>query len=259
MGAKNLRRVVCLFVVAFVCAVGGQEGCANATHAKKGNERVKSRAVVYLALGDSTGVGVGAKRGGYAVRLYARIERTRPGSRLVNLCAPAMATADLLGGQVERVREARPTLVTLGVGANDLIRGVPVEKFARFFEEIVVSLRQQTDAPILVMNIPDMSLAPAVPAYMRDSARHHIRLYNERIAGIAGRYGLLVVDLFGRSSEFSSHPEFFSQDGLHPSDAGYDYWSGLLWHYAEKLVGEHPSRTQAAKIPRRRSNLYVQL
>lgn len=259
MGTKNLRRVACLFVVAFVCAVGEQEGCAGAVRARKSYKRVKSRPFVYLALGDSTGAGVGAKRGGYAVRLYSRIERTRPGSQFVNLCAPATATADLLSGQVKRVGEARPTLVTLGVGANDLIRGVPAEKFARVFEEIVVRLRQQTDAPIVVMNIPDMSLAPAVPPYMRDSARHHIHLYNERIAGIAGHYDLPVVDLFGRSSEFSSHPEFFSPDGLHPSDAGYDYWAGLLWPYAEKLIGEQPSRTRAAKVPRRRFNLYVHL
>jgi lysophospholipase L1-like esterase len=95
-----------------------------------------------------------------------------------------------------------------------------------------------------------MSLAPAVPAYMRDSARRHIRAFNERIEEIAGRYGLPVVDLFGRSQEFSSHPEFFSADGLHPSDTGYDYWTDLLWPYAEKLVGERHPHARAAGVAR---------
>ena len=228
--------MACLIVVA--CAICGQGSRAGATGASKGGVLAKSRPVVYLALGDSTGVGVGAGHGGYAARLYSRIERERPGSRLVNLCATGAATADLLGVQVERAGEARPTLVTVGVGANDLIRGVTAEQFARNFEEVVVGLRRQTDAPVVVMNIPDMSLAPAVPAYMRESARRHIRIFNERIAEVAGRYGLPVVDLFGRSTEFSSHPEFFSSDGLHPSDAGYEYWAGLLWPYAEKMLGE---------------------
>lgn len=248
MSAKNLRRVACLLVITFMCAVGEQEGCAGPVRARKTSKRVKSQPFVYLGLGDSTGAGVGAQHGGYVARLHTRIERLRPGSRLVNLCTTATATADLLGGQIERVREARPTLVTLGVGANDLIRGVPAEKFARIFEEIIVRVRQQTDAPIVVMNIPDMSLAPAVPHYMRDRARHHIGLYNERIAGIARRYGLPVLDLFGQSSEFSSHPEFFSQDGLHPSDAGYDYWAQLLWPYAQKHLGERAAR-RMPKVP----------
>jgi len=210
----------------------------------KGGGRVKPRPVVYLALGDSTGVGVGSGNGGYVARLYSRIERGRPGSRLVNLCATGAATADLLGVQVGRAGEARPTLVTVGVGANDLIRGVTAEQFARNFEEVVVRLRRQTDAPVVVMNIPDMSLAPAVPAYMRDSVRRHIRVFNERIAEVAGRYGLPVLDLFGQSPEFSSHTEYFSHDGLHPSDAGYDYWAGLLWPYAEKLLGGRTSRAR---------------
>jgi acyl-CoA thioesterase-1 len=238
MWAESLRRAACLFLVALVCAVGGQECRAGTTHARKGGGRARPRPVVYLALGDSTGAGVGAEHGGYAARLYSRIERARPGSRLVNLCASAAATADLLGGQVGRVGEQRPTLITVGVGANDLIRGVPAETFARNFEEIVVRLKRQTQAPVVVMNIPDMSLAPAVPAYMRDSARRHIQVFNGHIASIAGRYGLPVVDLFGRSREFSSHPEFFSPDGLHPSDAGYEYWAGLLWPYAEKQLGK---------------------
>lgn len=198
--------------------------------------RAQSSHVVYLALGDSTGAGIGAARGGYVERLFARIRRTRPDSRLVNLCASAAASGDLLGNQVGRVGASRPTLVTIGVGANDLIRGVKPERFAQNFEEIVIRLRRQTDAPVIVMSLPDISLAPAVPAYMRDSTRRHIRSYNERITEVARRHDLRVVDLFSRSPEFSARPEFFSEDGLHPSDAGYDFWAELLWPHVEKLV-----------------------
>lgn len=227
-------------LAALVCVAFGQEGRAGAAQARRGGGRGGHRPAVYLALGDSTGVGVGAEHGGYAARLYSRIKSVRPGSRLVNLCATGAATADVLGDQLTRAGRVRPTLVTLGVGANDLIRGVPAETFARNFEEIVVRLTRQTEAPVVVMNIPDMSLAPAVPAYMRESARRHIRIFNDHIAAVAARYGLPVLDLFGRSGEFSSHPEFFSRDGLHPSDAGYEYWAGLLWPYAEELVGARP-------------------
>jgi len=252
MSAKKLRRAACLLLITFACAAVGQEGRAVAG---KGGGRAKPRPVVYLALGDSTGVGVGAGNGGYVARLYSRVERERPGSRLVNLCVTGAATADLLSFQVGRVGEERPTLVTVGVGANDLIRGVTAEQFALNFEEVVVRLRRQTNAPVVVMNIPDLSLAPAVPAYMRDSVRRHVRNFNERIAEVAARYGLPVVDLYGRSPEFSSHAEFFSLDGLHPSDAGYEYWAGLLWPYAEKALGTRDS--SAARPSGRKSRRVV--
>lgn len=239
MGTKATLLAVCLtflFTPNRPASAAAQTSAPSAAANSHDGARAQSTHVVYLALGDSTGAGIGATRGGYVERLFARIRRTRPDSRLVNLCASAAASGDLLGNQVERVGAARPTLVTIGVGANDLIRGVKAEKFAQNFEEIVVRLRRQTDAPVIVMSLPDISLAPAVPAYMRESARRHIRSYNERIREIAGRYDLRVVDLFSRSPEFSARPEFFSEDGLHPSDAGYDFWAQLLWPYVEELV-----------------------
>jgi len=214
------------------------------TQKRNGSKRL--RPVVYLALGDSTGVGVGAKNGGYVARLFARIEQTRPGSRLVNLCVSAAATADILREQLEQASGTRPTVVTIGVGANDLIQGIREESFARNLEDIIVRLRQQTSAPILLMNLPDISLSPAVPTYMRESARRHIVAYNKRIAETARRHRLPVVDLYSRSREFSEHPEFFSRDGIHPSDEGYEFWAKLIWPAVAKVVLHINVRRSAA-------------
>src|SRR5215208_4550240 len=118
----------------------------------------KGEPVVYVALGDSTGAGVGARKGGgYVARLFERIERVRPGSRLVNLCVSGATTGDVLRSQVGRVGDARPSLVTVGIGINDLTRMTAPEQFARNFEEIVTRLRAQTDAPAVVTNLPDVS------------------------------------------------------------------------------------------------------
>jgi lysophospholipase L1-like esterase len=105
---------------------------------------------------------------------------------------------------------------------------VRAEVFAQNLEEIIVRLRETTDAPVFVMNVPDLSLSPAVPAYMRTNLRRHVVLYNDRIAAIANRHGLRIVDLYRASPDFSSHPEFFSKDGAHPSDEGYEAWANLL-------------------------------
>ncbi|HEX8072735.1 MAG TPA: SGNH/GDSL hydrolase family protein [Pyrinomonadaceae bacterium] len=195
--------------------------------------------VVYVALGDSTGVGVGARRGGgYVARLFERIERVRPGSRVVNLCASGARTADVLRGQAPRVAAARPTLVTVGVGINDVTNNVPVEEFARNFDALLARLRETTDAPVVVTNIPDISPAPAVPAFARAEAARRIALFNQRLAEIAARYNVTVVDAYTMSRDIiPAHPEFFSADGFHPSDEGYEYWAKMLWPAVKPAIG----------------------
>ncbi|MCA1849639.1 MAG: SGNH/GDSL hydrolase family protein [Acidobacteria bacterium] len=231
-----------LLLAALVCSAG----CAYVDEqARKGvGMSVEDRAsapVVYVALGDSTGVGVGARHGGgYVARVFHRIERVRPGSRLVNLCVSGATTTDVLRGQISRVEGARPTLVTLGIGINDLTRNVSVEQFARNYEEIVARLKESAaGAPIVLTNIPDISFAPAVPAFMRDEARRRLLRYNERIAEISERHGLMLVDACGKSHEVvPSHPEFFSPDGFHPSEEGYEFWAVSMWPTVKEAIGE---------------------
>lgn len=35
-----------------------------------------------------------------------------------------------------------------------------------------------------------------------------------------------------------SHPEFFSGDGGHPSDASYEFWAGAMWPTMKRAIGE---------------------
>src|SRR5688572_4202337 len=57
--------------------------------------------IIYLALGDSTGSGVGAREGGYVARLFRRLETSKPGSTLTNLCVSGATSEDVLTGQLE--------------------------------------------------------------------------------------------------------------------------------------------------------------
>lgn len=192
--------------------------------------------VVYVALGDSTCAGFGAKEGGYAQRLFARIRQAHPGSQLNNLCRAGATAADVLREQTAQVSEARPTLVTLGAGANDLLRGVPPERFAGDYEKIVIRLKA-TGASVMLLNLPDMSLAPNTFGATREETLRRVILFNKSIETIARRHGLPLVDLFGTTREFiPQHPEFFSSDGLHPSDKGYEFWADTMWPAVEAAI-----------------------
>ncbi|HEV7905550.1 MAG TPA: SGNH/GDSL hydrolase family protein [Pyrinomonadaceae bacterium] len=195
--------------------------------------------VAYVAFGDSTGVGVGARRGGYVARLFERIERVRAGSSVRNFCVSGAETADVLRGQLTRLDATRPTLITLGIGINDISHGIAPEQFARNYEEIVTRLKSKTDAPIVVTNIPDISTAPRVPVFLHDQVQARIRVFNEHISEIAKRHELLLVDTYDMSREvIPNHPEFFSPDGFHPSDEGYEYWAKMMWPTVKEAIGE---------------------
>lgn len=203
------------------------------------SEKIEGESIVYVALGDSTGVGVGARKGGgYVARLFERVERVHPGSRLVNLCVSGATTGDLLRTQLGRVSDTKPTLVTVGIGINDLVQQATPEQFARNFEEIATRLRAQTAGPVVVSNLPDISPAPVVPAFLREEARRRLQLFNEHIADAAARHRLHLADTFEKSAEvIPTHPEFFSPDGFHPSDEGYEFWAFEMWPTVKKALG----------------------
>ena len=195
----------------------------------KGNKAHGSCEVVYLALGDSTGVGIGSRAEvGYVDLVFTRIRRLGHSARLANECREGAATRDVLQDQLKSLSAIRPTLVTIGIGANDLIQGIREEEFASNYQLIIARLKQQ-DTQIVLMNIADLSLAPAVPLSLQGAARKQILTFNKRIKVIARSQKLPLVDLYSMTPEFSKHPEYFAKDGIHPSDGGYEFWARALW------------------------------
>lgn len=191
----------------------------------------------YVALGDSSGVGVGAKEGGYVDRLHRQLLALRPDIELRNLCRTGATSARVLSDQVPRVRPGSHALVTVGVGVNDLKRQIPADVFAERFEAILAGVRSRTSGPLVVTNLPDVSLAPIVPRYLQPLVAQQVQAYNQAIAASAKRHGAVLIDTYHTSRrEIPRHPEFFSADGFHPSDAGYKFWAGVMWPEVKALL-----------------------
>lgn len=194
--------------------------------------------VRYVALGDSTGVGVGARDGGYVARIFKRIEVVRSGSTLTNLCVSGATTRDVLNRQLERGIVANPNLVTLGIGINDIGHGLALAEFAENYDAILKRLKEGTQAAIVVSNLPDISSAPRIPPAMRSEYQQRIILFNQKLEEIAGRHGVIVFDVFSITHEqLARHPEYFSADGFHPSDPGYELWGEQMWPTIARVIG----------------------
>ncbi len=199
--------------------------------------KLKSGPIVYVALGDSTGSGVGAIEGGYVARLFKRLNKQRPDSRLINLCFSGATSSDVIREQLDSGIRSAPQLVTLGVGINDIGHGVSLDQFSKNYEQILTSIKDNTDAIIVITNIPDISSAPRIPAAMRDEYQQQIIEYNGRIAKIAADHGAIVFDIYTYTHEqLPLHPEYFSGDGFHPSDKGYELWAERMWPTIAEII-----------------------
>ena len=232
--SPNFRQLLpyALLIFLVACNQRTQEGTVT------GKVEMKTGPIVYVALGDSTGVGVGGADGGYVIRLFKRILEQRPGSQLSNLCVSGATTADVLRGQLDNGVAKDPQLVTLGIGINDIGHGVSLAQFAENYDRILSTLKEKTQATIVVTNIPDISSAPQVPSSMRHQYQQQIVTFNERLEEIASRHGVTIFDIYSITTrELPSQPQYFSRDGFHPSDEGYELWAIEMWPTIARAIG----------------------
>ena len=182
---------------------------------------------------------MGARNGGYVARLFKRIVAVRPDSKLTNLCVSGATTSDVLRDQLEQGLATKPNLITLGIGINDIGHSVSIDDFGKNFETIVSRLQHETQARIVVSNLPDISSAPRIPEFARVQYQQMIVAFNQRLEAIAARYDVTVFDVQKITHEqLPAHPEFFSSDGFHPSDAGYELWADEMWPVMKRTIGQ---------------------
>jgi lysophospholipase L1-like esterase len=195
-----------------------------------------SDSIIYAALGDSTGTGLGARNGGYVELLFTRIQQVRPGSRLVNLSTAWATSADVLKSQMGKVAESHPTLVTVGIGINDVLQGVGEQEFEQNYEKIISQLDKIKTVTVIV-NLADLSVAPMLLRSPGSGTELRIRSFNQCITRVATRHNLKLVDLYNATKDILRvHPELFSADGLHPSDAGYKLWADTMWPLIKQAI-----------------------
>ncbi|RKH54146.1 SGNH/GDSL hydrolase family protein, partial [Corallococcus aberystwythensis] len=174
--------------------------------------------------------------GGYPDRLASRLRQGGLPVGHTNLGQSGARVRDVVNNALKRVIALQPTLITLGVGTNDIWRGTEVAEFQDDLDRIARRLKQ-TGASMVVVNIADMALAPI--AKMVPSALYEGRIepFNTAIASVARAHGLHLVDLYESSREMiPRRPDFFCSDGFHPSAAGYDEWADLMLPVVRTLV-----------------------
>jgi acyl-CoA thioesterase-1 len=199
--------------------------------------------LVYMAVGASDALGIGAQplTDGYVFRIEDALEDHDTNVQLVNVAVPA-ANVDTITDAVQLALQVgpEPDLVTVWVGANDIIGGEdPAE-----FEEALDNLLDEFDgsgATVAIADLPDLTQLPRfVDDPDPDVTSSRLAAFNDAIHDQAEAHNAVLVALSAQPVE----EQFVSDaDGFHPNDLGHAAIAELFLDAIGPELGIEPVAT----------------
>jgi acyl-CoA thioesterase-1 len=192
----------------------------------------------YLALGDSYTIGTGLKdeAQNFPSLLAERLRQaTGIDVALINLGVNGYATTDLIREELPVARGARPDIVTILIGANDVVQGSNDATYRARLTQIYDAVQQLGTSPgqVAAVSIPDFSpLAGAAPFGSPSHLRARIDAFNDVARKEATKRGFAYVDITEISRESNRSDTWLAGDGLHPGPAQHRAFADHLWEVA---------------------------
>jgi lysophospholipase L1-like esterase len=155
-----------------------------------------------------------------------------------NLAVNGFTSRDVIEQELPAWASLQPGFVSLLVGVNDVVQGVPAETFRSNVAEILdVLVAAVSSRGIVVVSLPDYTLTPEGAAYGEpDQRRRSIVGFNAILAESARDRGIAFVDVFDVSRRVQHEPSLVATDGLHPSAAQYRLWVDQIAPVVERLL-----------------------
>lgn len=201
-----------------------------------------------MVFGDSTATGYGCHSADEVPGVVIARGLAEESGKLIRLSTKAIvgATSKGLSGQVDAMFVAGPApdAAVIMIGANDITALNGIGPSARRLGAAVQRLRA-SGAVVVVGTCPDFGVITAIPQPLRWAARSRgLRLARAQAAAVRAAGGLPVplADLL--TPNFLTNPELmFSDDGYHPSAAGYALAANQLLPALCHALGEWTGAT----------------
>lgn len=183
-----------------------------------------------LVFGDSLSAAYGiATRDGWVALLGEKLARERPGWRVVNASVSGETTAGGLRRLPEDLKRHGPSIVVIALGANDGLRGLPVEGTRANLESMIRLARAAKAQPVIVgLMLP--------PNYGIDYARE----FREAFPEVARKAKVPRVPFLLEG--VAEKRELFQADQLHPTAAAQPRILENVWPVLEPLLRTPASR-----------------
>jgi lysophospholipase L1-like esterase len=184
----------------------------------------------YLALGDSFTIGTGTTPNRSFPAKLARAWRDAGADvELQNPAVNGYTTDDLIAEELPLVASFRPNLVTLLIGANDIVQGSREDRYRAQLARIHTAIRAGApEARVVALPQPDWSRSPASAGFGDPAVlARTIERFNAIAREEAERAGAEWIDLFPLMRA-QAEKGMFAPDGLHPSAEAYGEWAREL-------------------------------
>ena len=196
----------------------------------------------YVALGDSYTIGTATRSAAerWPDQLVARLRAASPSLDLVaNLGVNGFTSRDVIEVELPELPALEPGFVTVLVGVNDIVQGVPE---ATYRENVTIVLDELLNrlppSRLLVVTTPDYTVTPRGGDYGDPTQQaEEIGRFNTAIAELASERGISVVDIHDLSLEAAADRALVADDGLHPSGAQYARWVDRIAPVVQDLLG----------------------
>ncbi|MFF2843909.1 SGNH/GDSL hydrolase family protein [Paenarthrobacter sp. NPDC057981] len=211
----------------------------------------------YVAIGDSFTEGVGDPSKilpngvrGWADRVAEKLAKAQPGWEYANLAVRSKRLRHIIDEQLQPALDMEPTLITVYAGGNDILDfGTDMEALLDDYELLVAQLCE-TGATVVLFTGFDVKVSAVLEPFKRRNT-----LYNERVRGIASKYGAVLVDYWCFDAYKDSR--MWAPDRLHMSKAGHKYLAAQVLdhlnvpHKISHKEWEPPSRLTLREWERR--------
>lgn len=186
--------------------------------------------VLHVAwIGDSVAAGVGAS--GPEASLPHLVARGL--GRPVDLQVEAVSgarVADALERQVPAVEAARPDVVIVEIGANDVIRLTGTFDFRSTYDRLLGRVTRLGADHVLALGMPDFGGTPRFLQPLRGLIGWRARRLDAEVRASAEAFGATYVDIAGSTAAgFAADPDgTHAADRFHPSDEGFELWADAV-------------------------------
>jgi acyl-CoA thioesterase I len=195
----------------------------------------------YVALGDSYTIGTAIRdeRERWPDQLVERLAgRPQTLELVANLAVNGFTSRDVIEVELPQLEALRPEFVSLLIGVNDVVQGVPEATYRVNLAAILDELLRRLPADrIVVVSIPDYTVTPQGATYgdpSRQSAR--IQRNNAILRELASARGIAFVDTYDLSLRARDDRTLVADDGLHPSGAQYGSWVDRITPVVETML-----------------------
>jgi acyl-CoA thioesterase I len=188
-----------------------------------------------LVLGDSLSAEYGLKRGtGWVPLLEKRLAEQKIPARVVNASISGDTTSGGRSRLAPLLAQHKPDIVVIELGANDALRGLPLDMTEANLSQMTRSAQQQGAKVMLAgMQMP--------PNYGADYAHRFAGLY----AKVArSQKAALVPFLLNGVADSADPTRLFQADRLHPTEAAQPMILDNVWPELKKLLASGQGATR---------------